>query len=59
MFGFSLALAYITDELNESFFGYMTMMNAFVVWMELLPLWTLVLSLLVLLAIVLLKLGGL
>jgi len=58
MFGFGLTLSYLTDELDKTFFGYMTMMNAFVVWMELLPLWTLVISLLILLMIVILNLRG-
>ena len=57
-FGIAFVLAYLTEMNMENFLGYMAFSIAFMVWIEFLPLWTLVLSLLVLLFVVLSKFGN-
>lgn len=48
MFGFGLVLSYLDTFTIESFLGYETLMSAFTVWMNLLPLWILIINILVL-----------
>lgn len=48
MFGFAFFLNHITFDDMIGFLAYLTMFNGFVVWCELLPLWTLVLNCIVL-----------
>lgn len=52
MFGFGLALTFLQDVSIESFLGFETLMSAFVVWWDYLPLWVLIVNLLVLVFIV-------
>lgn len=55
MFGFAFALSLLSEFTIEKFFGYLTFLNAFMVWIEFLPLWSLVLNILVLVFIVMTK----
>lgn len=48
MFGFALSLSYMSEFTIEKFFGYLTFLNAYMVWIEFLPLWSLVINILVL-----------
>lgn len=50
-FGLGLALSLLIDFSIENFFGFATMINIYTVWMELLPLWTLIILILVLIFI--------
>ena len=52
MFGFALAISYISDYSIEKFLGYLAFFNAFMVWIEFLPIWSLVLNILVLVFII-------
>lgn len=47
MFGFAFAMSYITYRTLGSFFAFLLFFNSFVVWAELLPLWTLVVNILI------------
>ena len=42
MFGFALAMNYMTFKNMNGFVAYILMFNAFVVWANLLPMWTLI-----------------
>lgn len=48
MFGLALIATYLTYKNQIAFFVYLTIFNTFMVWAELLPLWTLVLDIMVL-----------
>ena len=48
MFGLALVMNALTFEKATSFFVWLTIFNAFVVWGGLLPLWSLVLCLIIL-----------
>lgn len=48
MFGFALVMTVLTIATVSSFFAWLTIFDAFVVWADLLPLWTLVLCIIVL-----------
>lgn len=48
IFGLSFALTIITTKELSVFFGFLTIFDCFVVWAGLLPLWTLVICLIVL-----------
>lgn len=52
MFGFALVLSYIYDRIGKTFFGFLCMFNVFIVWVDYLPLWTLVIDILVFLLII-------
>lgn len=51
MFGLAFVLNYITYNNTPSFFIFLTIFCGFVVWAELLPLWTLILCLMILVII--------
>lgn len=55
MFGFAFTLSLLSEFSIEKFFGYLTFMNAFMIWIDFLPLWSLVLNSLVLVFIVMTK----
>jgi len=55
MFGFGFSLSLLSEFTIEKFFGYLTFLNAFMVWIDFLPLWSLVLNILVLVFIVMTK----
>ena len=48
MFGLALILNYYTFESLIGFFVFLTLFNAFVVWADLLPFWTIILNIVVL-----------
>lgn len=48
MFGLALALNHYTTDDVKGFFIFLTVFNAFVVWSNLLPYWTLVLNIIIL-----------
>ena len=48
MFGLALVLNYYTFESLIGFFAFLTLFNAFVVWADLLPFWTIILNIVVL-----------
>ena len=47
MFGLALSLNYITFKNTKGFFIFLTIFNAFVVYGNLLPLWSLILNLII------------
>jgi len=55
MFGFGFALSLLSEFTIEKFFGYLTFLNAFMIWIDFLPLWSLILNILVLVFIVMTK----
>ena len=48
MFGLALVLNHYTFEDMKGFFVFLTLFNAFVVWGDLLPYWTLILNIIIL-----------
>ena len=52
MFGLAMVLNYITFKDIKSFFIYLTLFNAFVVYGNLLPLWSLVLNFIIMTLII-------
>lgn len=48
MFGLALILNYYTFESLTGFFVFLTLFNAFVVWANLLPFWTIILNIVIL-----------
>ena len=50
--GLAFFFSYITYRDLSSFFIFLTIFNAFVVWIGFLPLWTLILNLIVLIGII-------
>lgn len=48
MFGLAMALSYYTSQDLKGFFIFLTVFNAFVVYGNLLPYWTLILNLIIL-----------
>jgi len=48
MFGLALVLNHYTYENLSGFFVFLTLFNAFVVWANLLPYWTLILNIVIL-----------
>lgn len=55
MFGLAFVMNAITFNRTNSFFVWLTVFNAFMVWGGLLPLWTLVLSVIILTTIIYLE----
>jgi hypothetical protein len=60
MFGFGLVMTALTIKTVSSFFAWLTIFCGFVVWADLLPLWSLVLCIIILTTILYfeLKKGG-
>jgi len=48
MFGLAFGMSLLTYQTIETFFAFLTIFNSFVVWAELLPLWTLIVNILIL-----------
>lgn len=55
MFGLAFLMNQLTYKDMDTFFIYLTIFNAFMVWCELLPLWTLIISLIILTVIIYLE----
>lgn len=55
MFGFAFSLSVLSEFSIEKFFGYLTFLNAYMIWIEFLPLWTLIINILVLVFMVMTK----
>ncbi len=52
MFGLAFAFMFLTKKTVGSFFVWLVIFNAFMVWGELLDLWTLVLTLIILIVVI-------
>jgi len=57
MFGLALVLNHYTFENSAGFFTFLTLFNAFVVWGNLLPYWTLILNIVILCFVMYLQLN--
>jgi len=55
IFGFGLGLTFLVDFSIETFLGFETLISAYVIWMEFLPLWILIINILVLTYIAILE----
>ena len=58
MFGLAFVLSYLTYKDLPTFFIFLTIFNAFMVWSEFLPIWTLIICLIVLVIIVYIEIKG-